>query len=239
MTKAADSQKKISLGTWCVVAFVVIIAGGSVYLIKTVLSGESPHKKNALTMVTLLKPPPPPPIKEKPPELQPPKEIQKEEVFTQVPEDAKPSGDEDNAPAGDNLGVDAEGAAGSDAFGLVGKKGGKSLLAGEGGPGGGGLGRLSLMTKFSGYTHMVEAEIRKKVMKLLDEKGGIPKGKLQAVARVSVDAHGAVVTYRIIGSSGDHKMDDAINRALDTARISAPPPDGMPRTMVVRITSQG
>jgi TonB family protein len=227
---------KIPPLSWALLALMAVLIGVAVYIVQGVLSGDSPRKKSSTIMVTLLKPPPPPQVKEKPPE--PIKEIEKkEEVFTQPQQDVpEPAGSEDDTPAGDRLGVDAEGSAGGDAFGLVGKKGGKSIL--EGGSGSG-LGRLSLLTRFSSYTRIVEAEIRKKVLKRLDEEGGIPKGKLQAVARVIVDAKGVVVNYKIIGSSGDHKMDKAINQALDYAKLSEPPPDGMPRTMVIRITSQG
>jgi TonB family protein len=76
-------------------------------------------------------------------------------------------------------------------------------------------------------------------MKRLNENGGIPKGKLQAVVRVSVDGDGAVVAYRIVGSSGNHRMDDAVEQSLGYLKISEPPPDGMPRTMDIKITSQG
>ena len=238
--------KKTSVVSWGLLAVMVILLGAAVYTVKSVLSDGSPQKKSSVTMVTLLKPPPPPQIKEKPPEPEQVRDIQKkEEVFTPelqeaISQDSNPAGEEDSAPAGDNLGVDAEGQAGSDAFGLVGKKGGRSLLAGGGGSGGsGGLGRLSLLSKFAGYSQIVETEIRKRVMKRLDEEGGIPRGKLQAVARVSVDSSGAVVDCRIIGSSGNHKMDEAIKQSLGDIRISEPPPDGMPRTMDIKFTYQG
>jgi TonB family protein len=233
----------------------VILLGAAVYFVKAVLSDDSSRKKSSVTMVTLLKPPPPPQIKEKPPEPEQVREIQKkEEGFTSglqdvanqaglqdvANQDSKPAGEQDNTPAGDNLGLDAEGTAGGDAFGLVGKKGGRSLLAGGGGSGGsGGMGKLSLLAKFAGYAQIVETEIRKRVMKRLDEEGGVPRGKLQAVARVSVDSNGAVVDYRIIGSSGNHKMDEAIKQSLSTIKISEPPPDGMPRTMDIKFTYQG
>ncbi|OGP12492.1 MAG: hypothetical protein A2052_00835 [Deltaproteobacteria bacterium GWA2_54_12] len=238
--------KKISVVSLGLLVVMVILLGAAAYTVKAVLSDDSPRKKSSVTMVTLLKPPPPPQIKEKLPEPEQVREIQKkEEVFTSEPQDvgnqdSKPAGEEDNTPAGDNLGVDAEGTAGGDAFGLVGKKGGRSLLAGGGGSGGGGgLGRLSLLSKYTGYTQIVETEIRKRVMKRLDEEGGIPRGKLQVVARVSVDSSGAVIDYRIIGSSGNHRMDEAIKQALGDIKISEPPPDGMPRTMDIKFTYQG
>ena len=100
------------------------------------------------------------------------------------------------------------------------------------------MGRLSLLSKFGWYTQIVETEIRKKVMKHLDENGGIPRGKLQAVVQVSVNSAGSIVKYKIIGSSGNHKMDEAVNQSIGDIKISEPPPDGMPRTMSIRVTSQ-
>ena len=176
-------------------------------------------------------------IKEKLPEPEQIRETAKKEEFidpgvqNEVPEN---SDSKDNMPAGDSLGVDGEGGAGSDGFGLVGKKGGRSILAG--GPGGG---KASLLSKFSGYTQIVTSEIRKKVMKRLDGEGGIPKGKLQTVVRVSVDGDGRITDHRIIGSSGNTRMDEAVIQSLHSLRISEPPPEGMPRTMTIKIVSQG
>ena len=222
---------------WGLIVVTAVVLGAAVYLVKAVLSEEGPRRKNSVTVVTLLKPPPPPPPMQKPPE---PKieEVQKEEIIApeqELAEPEAPSAEQDSTPAGDSLGVDADGAAGSDAFGLIGKKGGRNLLAGDGG----GLGKLSLLTRFAEYSQIVESEIRKKVMKRLDEEGGMPKGKHQVIARVSVDGSGAVVDLKIIGSSGNHKIDEAVRESVEKIQISAPPPDGMPRTMVIRITSKG
>jgi len=226
-------KQKMSALSWGLIALMVALLGTGVYFVKMVLSDDSTHKKKSIAIVTLLKPPPQ--IKEKMPE--PPKDIQqKEEIVDPVQQnDPNPQADnQDNTPAGDQLGLDADGSAGGDAFGLVGKKGGRSLLAGEGG----GMGKLSLLSKYAGYTQTLQAEIRKKVMKHLDEEGGIPKGKLQAVARVSVTSSGTILDCMIIGSSGNHNMDNTIKKALSQFRISEPPPDGMPRTMDIKLTYQ-
>lgn len=236
--KQINKTSSVSLG---LIAVLIVFLGAAVYVIKIVLADDGQRKKSSIAIVTLLKPPPPPQIKEKPPEPEQVKMQKKEDIIDplqQVDKDNKPAGEPDNAPAGDKLGLDAEGSAGGDAFGLVGKKGGRSLIAGGGGNGGG-MGRLSLLTKFAGYSHIVEAEIRKKVIKRLDEYGGIPKGKLQAVARISLDSSGSVKGYKIIGSSGNHKMDEAVELSLAEIKISEPPPDGMPRTMTIKISSQG
>ena len=223
--------------SWGLIALMIIVLGAGIYIVKIAMSDTEPRKKNTVATVTLLKPPPVV-IKEKPPEPEPVKEIQKKEDII-APElknesPAPSNADNDNTPAGDKLGLDAEGGAGNDAFGLVGKKGGRSLLAG-----GNGMGAISLLNKYSGYTQMVATVIRKKVMKRLDEDGGIPRGKLQAVVRINVDTEGAVVGFRIIGSSGNNRMDEAVMRTLGSIKVGEPPPNGMPRTMDIRITSQG
>lgn len=224
------------------IAVMVCLAGGGMYVVKAVLSDDSPQKKSSFTNITLMKPPPPPEVKEKPPEPEQVKQTEKkEEIFTPGPQDManqdNSPGEKDNTPAGDTLGVDAEGTAGSDAFGLVAKKGGRSILSGGGG-GGGGMGKLSLLSKFSGYTYVVESEIKKKVIKSLDEEGGIPRGKLQAIVRVSVDGKGSIVECKIIGSSGNNRMDEAIIRAVADLKISKTPPEGMPRKMDIKLTYQ-
>ena len=232
--KQKEHQSTVS---WGLIALVIFLMGGAAYTITTVLSSDGPRKKSDFTTVTLLKPPPIQ-VKEKLPEPEPVKEIQKKDEIvdpTQEPQDESQNNENDNTPAGENLGVDADGKAGGDSFGLVGKKGGRSILAGSGGNG---MGRLSLLSKFGWYTQIVETEIRKKVMKHLDEDGGIPRGKLQAVVQVSVNNVGAIVKYKIIGSSGNHKMDEAVKQSISDIKISEPPPDGMPRTMSIRVTSQ-
>ncbi len=229
----SDTQdKKSSPKPWGLIAVMVVFLVVAIYIVKIVLSEDGPHKKSSVTTVTLLKPPPPVQVKEKPPEVKPIEK--KEEIIQKIPQDQPKSAENDNKPAGDKLGLDAEGKAGSDAFGLAGNKGGRSLLAG-----GDGMGRLSLLSKFAGYTQIVETEIRKKIMKRLDEEGGIPKGKLQTIVRISVDNNGAVISSKIIGSSGNNKLDETVKSSLVHIKISEPPPDGMPRTMDIKISSQG
>lgn len=216
------------------IALMVVFLVAAMYIVKMVLSEDGPHNKSSVTTVTLLKPPPPLQVKEKPPEPEIKQIQKKEEIIDQIPKDEPKNAENDSTPAGDKLGLDAEGKAGSDAFGLAGKKGGRSLLAG-----GDGMGRLSLLSKFAGYTKMVETEIRKKVMHRLDEDGGIPKGKLQTIVRISVDSNGAVLASKIIGSSGNNKMDEAVISSIVHIKLSEPPPEGMPRTMNIKISSQG
>jgi TonB family protein len=108
-----------------------------------------------------------------------------------------------------------------------------------GGPGSGGMSRLALLTKYGWYTSKIQDEVKKQMRKRLDQEGGIPKGKLQAIVKIVLDPKGTVVTFQIVTSSGNNKMDEALKSSLANFRISQPPPDGMPATMTVRINSQG
>jgi len=96
----------------------------------------------------------------------------------------------------------------------------------------------ALLDKFGWYTQIVKAEISKKIQRHLDETSGIPRGKYQTVVRVSLDSTGAVVQCGIVDSSGNHEMDEIVMRFLAGITISELPPEGMPRTIIIRITSQ-
>jgi|SRR5208337_2699508 len=224
---------------WGLIAIMVVMAGAAVYVVKVVLSDDHPREKDKISIVTLVKPPPPEEIKQKPPEV---REVPKKEEIISTPQDADQSKgpDKDNTPAGENLGVDAEGTAGSDAFGLVGKKGGRSLLAG-GGSGGNGMGRLSLLSKYATYNVSLQNEIYKRVMKRADEEGWFPKGKFQTGVQIKLSNKGAIVSFKIIGSSGNHKWDDLIDEVLGKGnlRFTPPPEEILDKTIVIRISCQG
>lgn len=238
-------KKKPQLKNFLVPATVVlVIIGGIGFVAKVMLTDTGPPRKNKITTVSLVKPPE---QTEKLPEPEPPKDIPKpQEMDTPIidqPQDAPQQASDapdDAPPAGSDLGVDAEGGAGSDGFGLVGRKGGRAITLGGGGGGGGsGMNRLSLLAKYGWYTKKVQDEIRGKVKAILDESGGFPKGKYQTVVKLTLDVKGVVVDHRIVGSSGNSRMDDAVRQSVAIVRISEVPPDGMPRTMTIRISSQG
>lgn len=241
---AVHKKKKPQLKNFFVPAAVaLVIIGGIGFVAKVMLSDTGAPRKNKITTVSLVKPPEPP--KEKPPEPEPPKDIPKPQQMDtptmEQPQDAPQQANnapDDAPPAGSDLGVDAEGGAGSDGFGLVGRKGGRAITLGGGG-GGGSMNRLSLLAKYGWYTRKVQDEVRKKVKTILDENGGFPKGKYQTVVKLTLDVKGVVVDHRIVGSSGNSRMDDAVKQSFAAVRISEPPPDGMPRTMTIKISSQG
>jgi TonB family protein len=135
--------------------------------------------------------------------------------------------------------VDADATGTGDSFGLVGKKGGRALTLGGGGGGGGGLSGYALMAKYGWYTSKLQDELKQLMRKRLDQNGGTPKGKYQATVHITLDPQGAVLKYRIVTSSGNDKIDEAIKLSLPGMRVSQPPPDGMPKAMTVRVVSQG
>jgi len=238
--KKRKEEKKPWMGTAVVLLVFACLIG---LLVKAVLSG-SPAAKKQIQVITLIKPPPPE-VKEKPPEPEVPKQAPKEVMETPVqaptPQNQpQESAADDSPPAGDNLAVDGEGGAGDNAFGLGAKKGGRSItLGGPGGGGPGGLSRLSLLSKYSGYSHKMQSDIEKSVKRVLDQNGGRPKGKQQTLLKLTLSPDGLVLKYAIVGSSGIDRLDAAFRTALNGLRLSEPPPEGMPPSMTIRITTQG
>jgi outer membrane biosynthesis protein TonB len=236
----AKHKKKDSFQNWLIPGMVIaVLLTGIVLLVKVFLSPDSVHRKD-LYSVTLLKPPPPPEQKEKPPEPEPPKEQPKENIVTpnEAQQDQQDQND-DSPPPGADLGVDADASgSGGDSFGLLAKKGGRALTLGGGG-GGSGVSRLSLLAKYGWYTSKLQDELKQQMRKRLDQNGGTPKGKYQATVHIVLDPQGAVLNFRIVASSGNDKIDDAIKLSLPGMRVSQPPPEGMPRSMTLRVASQG
>jgi TonB family protein len=209
----------------------VVLLGGCIFVAKLVMSDLGPQRKDHISTVNLI-PPPPPVIKEKPPEPEVmKKEKLKQEIIAGPEKQAQDEANKpDEKPAGKQLGLDAEGTAGGDAFGLIGNKGGAGLIGGGGGGG----------SPFGRYGRLLEDELNRKVKKRLEGNGGIPKGKLQLVVQIDVDAQGKIVKYKIVSPSGDAKLDSVVREALKRdGAISQPPPEGMPSGVNVRISSQG
>lgn len=238
MSDHKKKHKKAPLQSWLVSGviglFFLVVIG---FIVKVVLTDVGPRRKEQISTVTLLKPPPD--VKEKPPEPEIPKEVPKQEVIQDIPQQQDtPQNDQsqDDTPAGNDLGVDAEGGAGGDAFGLVGKKGGRAITLGGGG---GGMNRLSLMAKYGWYNQKIQEEIKKQVKKKMDQDGGMPKGKFQSVVKVVIDSRGMVVKYDIVTASGNSKIDAALQATLGEIKFSEQPPVGIPKSITLKITSQG
>jgi len=246
--KRRSSSAPVWIISGGVLLFFLLLGGGLIYLLSTDKGGG---KKVFIAKVDLVKPnlpdKPPPPPKEKPPEP----EMQKQETIVAPQpmdqQEARSKGDDKPAPEGP-LGLEGEGGAGSDAFGLAARgKGGRDVITLGSGPGGGagGTDLAALRRKHGRYNKLVENEIQEAVKKVLQQNGGIPKGKLEAQVQIGMDDGGAIAAYRIVRSSGNNAVDEAVKRSLKYTRISEPPPEDIPRgakgltIMSIKVTSQG
>jgi TonB family protein len=58
--------------------------------------------------------------------------------------------------------------------------------------------------------------------------------------KIVLDKQGSIIDHSIYNSSGNKKLDEAVNHAIkETRMISEPPPAGMPRTLKLRISISG
>jgi protein TonB len=246
--KRKTSAQSAWVTTTIVVTVLMGLAGGLVYLVSTDKGGG--QKKVFIARVDLVKPDAspkePPPPKEKPLEQEAKKTepIMAPQSINQAP---GPKGDS-KGPAEGPLGLEGDGGAGSDGFGLAGRgKGGRDItsIGGGGASGGGGNDMNTFFRKNAWYNHRVQDEIDKGVRRYLNENGGIPKGKMEALVKIGMDEGGSVSEHRILRSSGNNSMDDAIKRYLRQAKISEPPPRDIPKgekgltIMIVKIALPG
>lgn len=199
-------------------AVVVGVGVGVVLLISNFMDAQTTPSKKKIQNITLLTPPPPPPP---PPKIEKPPEPEiKEEVELPEPdqlEDLPEMADE--PPAGD-LGLDAEGGAGSDGFGLVGRKGGRGLLAGD--------------------PYLVYAsQLQRRIEDALLDSDSVRKKAYTVIAQIWVAADGSIQGAELSSSSGDDDVDDELIGLIRGLQALAEiPPEGMPQPIKLRITSR-
>jgi protein TonB len=201
------------------VAVVASVGAGLVYMISTFMDAEPPKVKKTVQNITLLKPPPPPPkLEEQPPE---PEIEEEEEVEVPEPEQMEelPDVASDEPMAGDDLGLDADGGAGGDAFGLIGRKGGRGLLAGG---------------MFGSYA----GKLRKGIEDVLHQDDTIRSRRYSVVIKMWVDDSGTIERVSLGRSTGEPEVDEAIVAALTGANLDEPPPLEMPMPVKLRITAR-
>jgi protein TonB len=195
---------------------VTLASGAGIYYLREYLGTKVEPPKKVVQEVHIIRPPPPPPDVEPPP---PPPE---EEVDLPEPEPMPEAAQSDEPPPGEQLGVDAVGTGAGDGFGLVGRPGGRDLLASGG-------------SAFSWYAGLLKNEI-------LDRLGDDRKarsGSYSVVVRLWVRRDGTVEKSSLMGSTGDKDRDRAIEIALSQlTRVSQAPPADMPQPISLRIVSR-
>lgn len=200
-----------------------------------------PRKAMQFTVVNLQpatppKPPPPPPT--------PPKEVEQQPQTTRVelkasdipPPDAPRPPSEAQPPAGP-LALAAEGNGPGDAFNLAGNPGGRGLLSGGGlGNGEGeGLGQgegASRLGWFAGrLKESIEAALRRSKV--------LSSASVRVEVRVWVDESGRVTRVQLVRTTGDPRVDEAIQETVGL-RLDAPPRDApMPIILLVKARRPG
>jgi protein TonB len=198
------------IGAGTVVAIALIVA-----LIHSFLANAGTPRKPVIHQIALLKPPPPiPKPEEKPPEP----EVKKEELKLPEPEPEAPKDSQNEPPPGQDLGVDSAGGAGTDGFGLVGRKGGRDLLAG------------------GGYSAVIQRQLQDELAK--NKK--LKREGYRAVVTLWFSRDGRIQRFELTGSTGKSSTDDMIKLSLsEMPPLNPPPPEDYPQPIRVRVTSRG
>ena len=195
---------------------ILVVAGGLFWLVKNFIGSAPVAQKKVVQEIRVIRPPPP----DTPPPPPPPPD-EKVDVNEQPEPEPDPVASNEPPPA-EQLGLDAEGAAGGDDFGLVGRKGGRDLLASGG-------------SAYTWYAGLLKTEI---LGQLQDEKK-IRSGSYSVMVRVWVKADGTIERIGLAQSSGDRERDRAIEQALTRiGRVSQAPPADMPQPINLRIVSR-
>jgi TonB family protein len=243
------AKRKSNPKIWGLVAgilVVVLAVGVGAITVKTFTSDEVTRRQRAIQTVTLIKPPtvpppPPPKMKEKPPE--PEEAAKKEQIIEQKLaeklQQKQESDDKQGPPPGDRLGLDAVGGTGSgDGFGLVARQGGAALIGGATSGGGGG-GVYNPMRKYASYVAIVQEDLRRLIHEHMKNNGGVPDTNCRLTVQIKLDEKGNVVGFNVSEPCGNRVMDEAVQKILQKARISEPPPSEMPKSIKIRISAKG
>lgn len=205
------------------VAFLLITV--SAFAVHMLIQDDGSGRQKQLQMVTLLVPPPPK-VEEKPPEPEEPEEK------IETPEEEKLADEQEDSsqdlPPSEELGLDADAGLGSDGFGLKAKKGGQSLIGGNGD------------SLYGWYASLISSDLQKLANDIIQQEGGIPTGQWQKVRfELKLDVFGNIQGFFLLSSSGNEKIDKAVNEALRRKNQFEPPPPGMPKVLKVDVILQG
>ena len=179
-------------------------------------------------------PPPPQPVTQ-PKEVEETKTTRVELKATDIPppDAPRPSAAE---PGGGRLSLAAEGEGPGDAFNLEGRPGGRGLLSGGGlgdGTGDGVGGGDSAAARFGWYYVLIKDVIEDAFRKQKLISGASVRVEL----RVWADPSGRISRVQLIRSTGDSRLDEAIQSVVGL-RLRDPLPRDIPMPMVARLTAR-
>ncbi len=218
--KTAFRQRLLRLLPAASVTLLALAVGVGMAFFVIRMQETTPQAKKMVQQISLIQPPmpPPPPLEQPPPEPE-----MQEEVEAPQPEDMPEDMPElaDEGPAGDYLGVDADGGAGGDAFGLIGRKGGRDLLANGG-----------VLGWYSGV-------LQQDILDFLASQDAIRSAQYTVGVSLWLRKDGKVRKIVLTRSSGDATMDKKIRQALEKiTQISEKPPDELPQPVRLQISSK-
>jgi TonB family protein len=61
---------------------------------------------------------------------------------------------------------------------------------------------------------------------------------MKVQVRIWADSTGRVTRAKLDGTTGDPKLDDALQKVLTNIQLQEPPPAGMPAPIVMRLTAR-
>lgn len=198
----------------------LLIAGALGYILTHSSRPEPPPPPRPVTMVTIQppKPPPPPPPPPQQKTITPPK------MTTPTMKPVTPTHTPPKAPSPSHVGTSIHGN-GPNAFDLSGTPGGMGFGNGEGGGG-------SALSYFEG---IISAQIRD----ALQKNPVTRKASAGLQIYLWVDASGTVTRVRLVKSSEDPKLDDAVtNQVLSGLRLTQLPPAGTPMPIQIALTGE-
>jgi protein TonB len=197
---------------------VAAVCGVLIWLVYGLATSTPEKTKKVAQEIRVIRPPPPPPEAPPPPPPPPPKETVNVPDPQQQP-DPTPTNE---PPPGDQLGVDAEGTGGGDGFGLVGRKGGRDLLASGG-------------SAFGWYA----GQVKGRILEELSKEKKIRSGSYSVNLKVWIRSDGSVEKVTLDGSSGDRERDQLIEAAIARMpRVTQAQPSNMPQPIRLRIASK-
>jgi len=239
----AASFLRANLASAIASAVLLAVVAGGIHWIATNREGPPPRKVMQYTMVNVQpqapKPAPPPPPQVTPPKVE--EQVQMDRVTlkaSDIPPPDAPPPNPGSGPAAGPLALAGEATGPGDSFNLAGNPGGRGLLSGGGlgdGTGGGdGLGGASSPgARFGWYYAKIAAEIEE----AFRHHKAVTAASTRVELRVWADPAGRITHVELVRSTGDRRLDEAIQSVVGL-RLAEPPPPDIPMPMVARLTAR-
>ena len=206
----------------------LVMAGVGVLIYQVFHSPSSPQRKAAeITMVKLalppLPPPPPTPVPTPPPEEPP-----EQKMIEQAPVEEENKPEPVQQPKDVPIGTDIKGNGAPDGFNL-------SHGGGNGFSNGLNSRNSGPHSPYGWYATQVQTTIADALRK----NSRTRSASLSIKVRVWPDITGRITRAKLVGSTGDPAVDQAIqNEVLNGLQLQEPPPTGMPVPIVMRLNAR-